>query len=154
MAIVVDCFTLQSRHKQEFATDTVHHLLFLRDDELCHVVSAHAIDRSSGTRSYGIGIAAGMLGGYRDGPISTAHDGARMIKGIGIAEIKDEARILRGTGKGHGGSRFDAKSLVGLGTGNIWGSGSRGSPTAAYVDGARGRSGTAGVLTGTNARRV
>ena len=35
-----------------------------------------------------------MLGGYGDGPIGTAHDGALMVKGIGGAEIEDKPRVL------------------------------------------------------------
>ena len=59
-----------------------------------YIVSAHAVDRSSGTRPDRIGIAAGMLGGYSDGPIRAAHDGALVVKGVGGAEIEDEPRVL------------------------------------------------------------
>jgi len=95
-----------------------------------------------------------MLGGYRDGPIRTAHDGALVVKGIGAAEIEDEASVLRGAGKGDSGASFDAEGLVGFGAGDARSSASGGSRAASDVDRARGRSGTTGVLRGTNAGRI
>ena len=95
-----------------------------------------------------------MPSSHRDGAIRTTHNGPCAVKGIGVAEIKDEPRVLRGTRESHGGSCLNAKGLVGLGTGHVWSRSSGGSPAAAYVDGARGSSGTAGVLRGTNARGV
>lgn len=69
-------------------------MLLVGDYELGDVVAAHAVDRSGRARSYRIGIAARMLGGHGDGPIGTAHDSALVVKGIGAAKIKHEARVL------------------------------------------------------------
>ena len=92
--------------------------------------------------------------GYGDGPIGTAHDGALMIKRIRVAEIKDEAGVLRGAGKGDSGASFDAEGFVGLGAGDARSSASRGFRAAPDVDRAWGGSGTASVLRGTNAGRI
>ena len=69
-------------------------LLLVGDYELGDVVAAHAVDRSGRARSYRIGIATRVLGGHGYGPIGTADDSALVVKGIGVAEIKDEARVL------------------------------------------------------------
>ena len=69
-------------------------MLLVGDYELGHVVAAHAVDCSGSARSYRIGITARMLGDHGDGSIGTAHDGAWVVKGIGVAEIKDETRVL------------------------------------------------------------
>ena len=68
--------------------------LLVGNDELRDVLAAHAVDRSRRTRAQRIGIAARMLGGNRNGPIGPAHNGALVIKGIGIAKIYDEAGVL------------------------------------------------------------
>ena len=95
-----------------------------------------------------------MLGGYGDGPIGTTHDGALVVKGIGVAEIKDEAGVLRGAGESDGGANFDAEGFIALGAGDARSSASRGSRAAPDVDRAWGGSGTARVLRGTNAGRI
>ena len=119
-----------------------------------HIVAAHAVDRSGCARANRIGIAARILGGYRDGPIRTAHDGALVVKRIGAAEIEDEAGVLCRARKGDGGASFDTEGFVGLGARRARSSASGGSLAASDVDRARGRSGTAGVLRGTNAGRI
>lgn len=72
----------------------LQNLLLVGDYKLGYVVAAHAVDRSGCARSYRIGIAARMHGGHGYGPIGTAHDSALVVKGVGVAEIKDEARVL------------------------------------------------------------
>ena len=59
-----------------------------------------------------------MLGGYGDGPIGTAHDGALVVKGIGGAEIQDKPRVLGRASEGEGGASLDAEGFVGLGAGD------------------------------------
>ena len=83
-----------------------------------YVFAAHAVHGSGGTRPDRIGIAAGMLGGYGDGPIGTAHDGALVVKGIGGAEIQDKPRVLGRASEGEGGASLDAEGFVGLGAGD------------------------------------
>ena len=95
-----------------------------------------------------------MLGGYGDGPIGTAHDGALVVKGIGGAEIEDKSRVLGRASEGDGGARLDAKGFVGLGAGDTRGGACGGSFTAADVARAGGRSRTAGDFRGTNACRI
>ena len=87
-------------------------LLLVGDYELGYVVAAHAVDRSGRARSYRVGKAARMLGVHGDRPTGTAPDSALVVKGIGVAELKDEARVLRGTRKDDGGSSFDAKGSL------------------------------------------
>ena len=62
-----------------------------------------------------------MLGGYGDGPIGTAHDGALVVKGIGGAEIQDKPRVLGRASEGEGGASLDAEGFVGLGAGDTRG---------------------------------
>ena len=75
------------------------------------VLTAHAVDRSRRARPERIGIAARMLGGHSNGPIGAAQHGSLIIKGIGVAKIKDEAGVLGETGEGDGGASFDAEGF-------------------------------------------
>lgn len=72
----------------------LQNLLLVGDYKLGYVVAAHAVDRSGCARSNRIGIATRMLGGHGYGPVGTAGDSALVVKGIGVAEIKDEAGVL------------------------------------------------------------
>src|ERR1700739_2497682 len=86
-----------------------------------------------------------MLGGHGNGTIGAANDGTFVIKGVGAAEVDDEAGIPRITHKGDGGTNLDAEGFVGLGVGNARRRGCIGTPASPDVDGAgRGR-GTARV---------
>lgn len=72
----------------------LQNLLLVGDYKLGYVVAAHAVNCSGCARPYRIGIATRMLGGHGYGPIGTADDSALVVKGIGVAEIKDESCVL------------------------------------------------------------
>jgi hypothetical protein len=74
-----------------------------------------------------------------------------MIKWFSLAEVDNEARILRTAHKGDGGTHLNAEGLVGFGVGNARGCGGIGAPAAPDVDGAGSGSGTTRVLCGANA---
>src|SRR5260370_18789754 len=124
------------------------------NDELGGGIATHAVDGAGGTSTNGVGVAAGMLSSDGDGTIGPTHDGTFVIKGIGAAEVDDEASVLRTAHKGDRGADFNAEGFVGLGVGNIGGSGRVGTLAALDVDGARRGSGTAGVRRGTNASSI
>jgi hypothetical protein len=120
------------------------------NNELSVGVAAHAVDGAGSASANGIGVTARMLGGNGDGTISAAHDRAFMVKGIGAAEVNDEARVLGTAHKRDAGSNFNAEGFVGLGVGNARGSGGVRALVALDVDGARRRGGTASVGRGAN----
>jgi hypothetical protein len=95
-----------------------------------------------------------MLSGDGDGTVGATHDGTLVVKGIGVAEVNDEARVFRATRKGYGGADFNAESFVGLGAGNARGGGGVRALVALDVDGARRRGGAASVARGANASVV
>jgi hypothetical protein len=95
-----------------------------------------------------------MPSGDGVGTIGATHDGTFVIKGIGAAEINEEARVFGATHKGDGRADFNTEGLVGLGVGNARRSGGIAPLAALDVDGARGGSGTAGVRRGANASGI
>ena len=90
-----------------------------------------------------------MLGGHGNGTIGAANDGTFVIKGVGAAEVDDEAGIPGITHKGDGGSNFDAEGFVGLSVGNARRRSCIVTPASPDVDGAGG-GGTARVRPSAN----
>ena len=83
------------------------------NDERGVGIATNTVDSASGACTNGVGVAAGMLSSDGDGTIGATHDGAFVIKGMGAAEINEEARVFGAAHKGDGRADFNAEGLVG-----------------------------------------
>jgi|SRR6516164_6011600 len=124
------------------------------NDKLRVGVAAHAVDSACGASTDGVSVAAGVPGGNGDRTIGAAHDRAFVIKGIGAAEVNDEAGVLGTAHEGDAGSDFNAERFVGLGVGNIRRSGGVRPLVTLDVDGAGRGGGAASVGLGATAGRI
>ena len=104
------------------------------NDELGDGVTAHPINGAGGASAYGVGIAAGTLGGHRDRLIGTAHNSTYVIEWIGLSEIDDKTGPRRTAAKRDSRADLNAEGFVRLGVRDTRLRGGVGASTASDVD--------------------